>query len=419
MNRIALISLVLLSYTGISLGTIGKAMLTPYHVIMGVLIGLFALIMPKHRIQLFVSLLVLMMYVSLINVLNYASFKPTSLLYTLIFGIELIVLYNLIRQCSPEDIAGAFRFILISYIINIVAAFVVLSVGLGHSFLQNIFGIAHLESGSSRPMGFSSEPSYASFVISIAYMCQNHISGHHFRRSNALLSMGYVLAIVLLGSAYGMLFLALNILDWTMVYYRKLTQVSRRFFLILSVGMMGALLTAASRIESESIQRIAELAELFHNSSASMQRKMEKLQEKDPSAFARIGPTYMLLNSGQTDAFNIWWGSGAGTAGIVIPRFLQGTLIDEDDDTLDVGIIPAFIFDYGIVGFSLFVLFLVNCFSQLPLPFWLNIFLILPNANINTQLFWYGIASLLIVSVIQKTRRRTAAKSLVPQLKTQ
>ncbi|MEM9917136.1 MAG: hypothetical protein AAF990_03530 [Bacteroidota bacterium] len=410
MKKIAIIAFILLSYTGVSLGTIGKAMLTPYHVMMGALIAIFIFYRKKEYIHIFVSLLVLLFYVCLVNFLNYPDFKFTSLIYTLTFGIELIVLYNLIRDCAPDRIRKAFQFILLSYGINIVAGFVVLSAGLGHSFLQNIFGIAHPESGGSRPMGFSSEPSYASFIISIAHLCYSHLNGHRFDLPSLRISGLYVVSSLLLGSAYGLLFLLINILDWTQVYYKKMRVRSKRMFSIICVGLALVGGNLVSKVEDGPVERITNLVEIFQKNRAVGPREMlDKLKTKDPSAFARIGPTYLLFNSDRLDDFNIVLGAGAGTAGIIIPQFLQGSLIDEDDDVLDVGVVPAFIFDYGLIGFALFILFLINCFTKLPFPFWLSMILILPNANINTQLFWYGIASLLIISIIKTSAIRDAA----------
>jgi hypothetical protein len=126
---------------------------------------------------------------------------------------------------------------------------------------------------------------------------------------------------------------------------------------------------------------------------------MVKLQEVDGSAFARIGPTYLLLTAGEDSNINYWTGQGAGAAGVFLAGFMAGIIVDDDTENIDTGIIPAFFFDYGIIGFILLLIFLKICFLKLGFPFWLMFFLVLPNANINTQLLWFAILSYTFVSV--------------------
>jgi hypothetical protein len=104
------------------------------------------------------------------------------------------------------------------------------------------------------------------------------------------------------------------------------------------------------------------------------------------------------LNAKDDIKINLWFGAGAGAAGSFFAEFLSGILVD-DAEKLDMGFIPAFVFDYGIIGTILLVFFFVSTAYNLPLPFWVCIFLILPNCNINTQIFWFTLTIYGYVSI--------------------
>ena len=255
-------------------------------------------------------------------------------------------------------------------------------------------------------MGFSSEPSYASFIISVAFLCYNHLEGHKLSKSTVKLWGIYVISIMLMLSAYGFLLLFINILDWLRHYYHLLNSNLKLAFVVLCALMGSILIEGSSNSQNEAFERLERLSSTLSDPGKTTEKKLAKLREEDPSAFARIGPSYILFCGDQSEEHNFYLGAGAGAAGEFIPKLMAGVLIDEDDNELDTGIIPAFIFDYGWIGFAFLVLFLINSFYNLPFPFWLSFLIILPNANINTQLFWFAIAAYLGVSMVKSTYER-------------
>ncbi|MEM1318607.1 MAG: hypothetical protein AAGG75_00055 [Bacteroidota bacterium] len=418
MKQVALIGLLLFSFTGINLLTIGKGAFSPFHMMMTAMIAWFLLFSRKQSFYTFMSLNLLAIYILLVNVLYHGSFRFTSLLYSMIFIIELTIFYNLIRRCSPATMAKGFRMIIYLYFANIIIGTLLIKAGLRWPFMEQWIGIARTTAGT-RPMGFSSEPSYAAFILSIAYLSYNHIIGHRLNRSTLRLSLVYLLCIGLMGSAYGFILLLLTLLDWVRHFFNRLHSSLKMVSVFVVLAFVAVVVRLAPSIESEATDRIYTVSSILGDPFSDTEKKLTKLKEKDPSAFARIGPTYTLFFSEESADLNVWLGAGAGAAGVQIPILMQGVLIDEGDTEFDTGIVPAFIYDYGLVGFVLLLLFVVNCANNLPFPFWLTFIFLLPNANINTQIFWFLIGSFLMVSIIklsQKHQRRYSSNYQIVQL---
>ncbi|MFK7935394.1 MAG: hypothetical protein AB8G22_17905 [Saprospiraceae bacterium] len=401
-----IVAVVLLSWTGISVANLGKAMVTPFHLLMGAFIGYGILVSRKQQNHTFVSLVFLLAYVLFVNALQFPRIRYTSILYTVIYGVELTILYNLLRRCRADKITLAFKIIIYSYLANIFLGFVLDTLHIHSSALLRFIRIYYTEGSTSdgRPMGFSSEPSYATFIMAVAFMCYSHLRGHVRDKTTLKLFIAVILGVVFSKSAYGFVFVAVLILDWAWIFFQQGDRLLRNVFpFLLLVGLFGGLVFAQVS-ENESVTRIRKFSTALLDNSVSGQKKMRKLQEADGSAFARIGPTYMLFNTGDDYAINFWLGEGAGAAGEFLALFLVGILVDEGRTSVDAGIIPSFVFDYGIIGSFLFFLFLLNCFYNLSFSFWLLLLLILPNANINTQLIWFTIAAFLFVSIVEKAR---------------
>jgi len=103
---------VLLSFTGVSVTQIGKAMLTPFHLVMGLLIAYGMMVNKKGSVKFSFSLLLFMLYVLLVNVLQYPAIRYTSVLYTLIYGVEVTILFNFLIRGGQELLRAAFRLII-------------------------------------------------------------------------------------------------------------------------------------------------------------------------------------------------------------------------------------------------------------------------------------------------------------------
>jgi len=400
MKKLTAILFIALSMTGISLATVGKAPLTPFHLLMFLYIGYVTLFSKKSQLGLPVTLLALGGFFLLNNALNYPAIRLTSLVYSIAFVVEMILLYNLLKYADKASMKRIFVVILALFFVNIVLATFALGMGYSTSLFGGFIGITQITAGS-RPCGFSSEPSYAAFVVSICFLCWNRLHEYCFNKTFLVVAGMYVLSVALLGSAYGIILALVVILD-SLRHYFGLASYSLKLGIVLLVTILGiSLVNIVQKSDNETIMRLKEVSEIISDKEQSTEKMMLKLQKTDPSAFARIGVPYYLFKD-EKDIGKLMLGKGAGAAGEYIPRVMAGFVIDEDDDEFDTGIVPAFIFDYGYIGFALLLIFVGACFRNLPFTFWIFFILMLPNANINTQLFWFMVVAFLGTSLFMR-----------------
>lgn len=399
-EKLTIGAIIALSFTGISVGKIGKALLTPYHLMMGILIGIGLFYAHKINREIVVSLLILLLYMLGVNAFNIYSIKLTSVLYTFIFCLEMMILYNFMKSATTELLKRAFELVIILYFANVMIGFGLSLIGLHIPAIEQIIRIYHMQSGETRPMGWSTEPSYAAFIMAMSYLAYNHLNDHELNKNVGKLTVAYILASVLMKTAFGILYIGVCMLDWTIHLYPKFARSVRLMYPFFGIIIIAAGSFLLSNSDAEALRRLDTVGGILFDPFDDNQKKMAKLQEKDASAFGRIGPTFMLIAEGENLKFNVYTGAGAGAAGVFLLEMLSGVLIDDGDaESLDVGIIPAFVIDYGFIGFILLWVFLFFVMYNLPVTFWLCIILIMFNANINTQLLWFGITCCFAVSM--------------------
>ncbi len=407
-----MILLLLMTFTGVSVGQLGKALLTPFHLIMGIFMGFIIFFIRKSHFNLQISLLLLIGYIVLANTIIHPGSRITSVIYSVVLSFEYIIMYQLLLRVKKAIVLKAFTIIMFAYLINIFLGFVISSAHLNIG--QGIINVFYSEGdGSARPMGFSSEPSYAAFILSITFLAFNHLRGHKVDKIMWQMLAAYIMSTLLMKSAYGFIFVAVNMLDWFLFYFKRMSFNLRIVFLLAAVVFLFAMPFALQNSESESIVRLHNVSSIMNDGSLEPKKKLAKLQEEDGSAYARIGPTWLLIEAGGDIEIDWILGAGAGEAGLFFKEFMAGVLVDGDEvEKLDMGLIPAFVFDYGFVGTGLLILFFISCTYNLSSPYWICLFLILPNCNINTQLFWYG---MLIFAYVSAYKQVKPAISLPPE----
>ncbi|MFT5253267.1 MAG: hypothetical protein ACI87N_002297 [Flavobacteriales bacterium] len=400
-EKLTIAAIICLSFTGISVAKIGKALLTPYHLMMGVLIVVGLFYAHKINKEIILSLLILLLYMLGVNIFNIQTVKLTSVLYTVIFCIEMMILYNFMKASTTPVLKRALELVIILYFINVMIGFCFSLVGFHVPAIEQIIRIYHMQSGETRPMGWSTEPSYAAFIMAMAYLAYNHLNDHELNKNVAKLTFAFILASVLMKTAFGIIYIGVCMFDWAIHLYPKFVRSIRLMYpffgIIIVVG--GSYLLSNSDLEA--LKRLDTVGTILFDPFDDNQKKMAKLQEKDASAFGRIGPTFMLIAESENLKFNVYTGAGAGAAGTFLLEMLSGVLIDDGDaESLDVGLIPAFVIDYGFIGFILlWIFFLIFTMYNLPISFWLCMILIMFNANINTQILWFAITCCLAVSM--------------------
>lgn len=361
---------------------------------------LFFIGTPIGQKRTLVSVNLLLLFLLINNVINYPEIRLTSLLYTVIYLIEFTVLFNFIQNYKPKQLLKVLSFILYAYTLNIIIGFgfVTLNI-LPPAGLDLFIKVVQNEAGA-RAAGFSSEPSYAAFVISATTLAIGHLSKHKLNRKNIFVLCAYILSTLLLGSAYGLLLMLVVLFDWGLPYLKRMPHYFKIITcsIILLIGVLGITQLNTNTIKNKSVERIIASSKTLSTNN-SIDKKLEKLRATEPSLFARLGTPYILFTKGIDSFSNLIIGRGAGAAGVYIPQLLEGYLINEGDDEFDTGILPAFVFDYGLIGSFLLLLILISCMRKLSIACWLLLILILPNANINTQVFWYLVIVFLIISI--------------------
>lgn len=288
MRYLIVIFFIALSMTGISVATVGKAPLTPFHLLMGLYIGYVTLFSKKLSLGLPVTLLTLGGFFLLNNAINYPAIRLTSLVYSLAFVLEMILLYNLLKQTDKSQLEWIFRAILVMFFANILLATLALKVGHTQSLAGGLIGITRANE-ESRPCGFSSEPSYAAFIVSICFLCWNYLRNYRIDKTFYFMFSAYILSVLLLGSAYGILLTLIVALDMLRHYF-KVGNLYLKVGLITSFLLLGfSVVNFVQYSENESILRLKEVSEILNNDTYTTEKMMMKLQKTDPSAFARIG----------------------------------------------------------------------------------------------------------------------------------
>ncbi|MEM9820734.1 MAG: hypothetical protein AAF985_06665, partial [Bacteroidota bacterium] len=182
MDRLAILLFILFSFTGISLFQVGKAMMTPFHILALLLSGWMALFGKKCHLGFLVSLNFLLFYILLNGALSYPNIRYTSIIYSVVFIIELIVFYNLIRYCNFKSIEEALKLIIYLYFVNLCLGTILIATNIHWPALEQIIGVARTSAGN-RPSGFSSEPSYVAFILSMSYLSYINIHQHRLDKS--------------------------------------------------------------------------------------------------------------------------------------------------------------------------------------------------------------------------------------------
>jgi hypothetical protein len=108
----------------------------------------------------------------------------------------------------------------------------------------------------------------------------------------------------------------------------------------------------------------------------------------------RIVPTVQLIEYYQNASLiNIFFGKGAGQS-VEHYSALHGTIVN-------LGFTPAFAFNYGLVGYFLFVSFFLSLFPRKKIILVILFTLFTLNADFNTQIFLYVLFTALLAKQIE------------------
>jgi hypothetical protein len=245
-------------------------------------------------------------------------------------------------------------------------------------FLQGAFGTA-LEEGGYRYYSLSSEPSYASFVVITIYYCYMKLDinkGYLFEKKNGSIFLALVYMIIMFRSSYGIVLLLILLTS-----YIGFSKTSISFYALIAI-FSALFLVVESRFSE--IQSISRLNQIFNN--LDFNDFENSLFYADFNTYFRIAPVlYYFKTSNLTDA-SFFLGHGAGAAkNLIIPSIASAYLNGEYLG----GFLPSFFYDYGIIGAGIVIYFVLKIVPKLISIPSIVMALLLLNANLNTQLFWF------------------------------
>jgi hypothetical protein len=110
----------------------------------------------------------------------------------------------------------------------------------------------------------------------------------------------------------------------------------------------------------------------------------------DLSGAFRIVPNYFYIEQINLLSLNFYVGNGVDYASLYISKLMPGL---ENDFNFPGGALPYMLFDYGLLTFLAFSIFLGrNILTGRYETFWLFAIFVMINANFNTQLMWIFIS---------------------------
>ena len=114
----------------------------------------------------------------------------------------------------------------------------------------------------------------------------------------------------------------------------------------------------------------------------------------DSSAFMRIGPLFEYVSSPEFYSLSGFFGNGPGASryyfGSAFEDVISTTHKGYDEGVINLGFIPAYLYDYGVLGVGLFWFFVGRVFvNKFVSVYGLFFVLLVVNANLNTQLFCF------------------------------
>lgn len=318
---------------------------------------------------------------SLINsLISNDEVRWSSVLYSLIYSLFFLFITQYRNLVTQIDLHRICKIIIFLYLINVSLAriFIPALPWLLQSYTDT-------KSDTVRFQGFSSEPSYAAFVVLIAFYIYLKFPLDTLKlRIVVLLSVIYL--VYSFSSVYGYILLGLIAIEWLISI--NLFSKTNKITLLLILGFLCFLFFSVVDFNSDS--RNIKLLSFIISGKWSL----DELNLLDSSAFMRVAPFFSYLNNFDFLTIQTYLGHGAGISsekfGNYFVEYIGIEAAGYKDTKLSLGFVPAFLYDFGIIGTLLmyFCVFRLVVFKIISLEMFV-IFIMLLNANFNTHLFWY------------------------------
>lgn len=322
------------------------------------------------------------------SLFSYGNVKWSSLFF---LNIYILILSNLINdKCSISklDLERVLKAILLLYFINILIGLCLfLIIG------QQDWWVWMFQMSGNRLRGFASEPSYAAFIIITSYYCYTLVTKDDPIQRRKWLAVT-IFSIIASTSAYGYLLFSLLL---TVSLLKKLKVDMWKFIFAAIVALCVYVFVLLVFFPNSRLAKlIINIMDVF-SSGFSISGLSFALFSADSSAFVRTGPLINYFFSWQLFSFHGLFGSGAGSAS---NYFLEPIKFMVAGDSLNLGFLPAFSYDFGII-YTIIILSLIKQ-NIMKLPKFTNliIFAMFLNANFSTQLFCFVIVILSLTNKV-------------------
>ena len=333
-----------------------------------------------------------------ISALTNGDSKATSLAYAAMFFAYGFWLTASLSSFRDADTARAMKLVIAAYFGSALAATLVAAMGVKEleTFLFTRLW-TNTNTGETRPIGFTSEPSYAAFIVVLGWMVLVRMG--HIRpggRNGFGVWTGLTLvALQLFESIYGYL-LSIVVL---LTSLSLLPRAARMRW--LAGGAMLALMTflfvptGGEDVRSLRILKAVATGDL------------ETWLIEDTSSFFRFGPLFGYVISANFGEAATWFGHGATSASFFFVDMFREH-IDANNDAVELGLLPSYIYDYGLIAGALLMGFLYRTTRGPLRPAMVAILtLLIFNANFSTQMMWFAVTCALL-------SRRPANDSTLP-----
>ena len=402
MNRIVYFLCVSLALTNVSFFPIGFTKFTLFHAMAIIFLGYLTIRRFQGlaaNIKISVTLFFLSFYIAISNLFFSSNFKVTSLIYSIIIIIELIILDNISRKLEVEDIKKIIKTVILLFFLSTFFSFLLIVLNITPTGVWSTIFQIYNDGKQIRPMGLSSEPSYAAIILVFSLYVLVRCDNFLFKAKEGPWYALSIITIFLSGSSYGYALLSIfliffviksNLLSVIFKFLLKSRGIGNVVLAIFALGLIVFLFNS----ESKPFQRLVNVFFILSETGLNITTGLFKIAYTDSSAGMRIVPTLQLIDHfAASDTVYVLFGMGAGQSAYFYSE-LWGQL------TL-VGFIPAFIYNYGIIGTLVSLFCLRFFFPKKGLLLTTMFFLFLFNADFNTQIFVYVLFTSMLAKQIE------------------
>lgn len=360
-------------------------------------IVLFFLMAPSTFVLYTGRWLYILIFFFLLSVLaRFNGYRISSYAYTLFFtGIFILMASNIRNALDRDQLKGILRFITWCFFGTMLVQQVCVSLGLPVVNINPEFSARFMaELSWFRVNSLSSEPSYgATIIVIIGYVYYCISDG--FRGEWLRFWLPAIYLWIFFNSALATILVPILIL---------VLISGRRWWLLPLLGLL--LVPLLFIIESEN-RAILLIQQLDWNNI------VDSFLAVDLSGAFRVIPAVFYVQQASPGSADFWLGHGVDYGSDYISRLMPGV---ESDMDFPGGMLPFFLFDYGVLCFAVFCTFLHRSISfGNRVAFWVIALFVMVNANFNTQLMWIFITLMYLARCFSNplNNPQSAARNLV------